>query len=90
MEGEEISAQAMFRRRFSPPDSPRTRMPPGRAPPTCRKAVRGSDSVYSILMRHLTAQAWRRLELGTLPDENTLLDKGCQPILNGSVLQRQP
>ena len=35
MEGEEMSAQAMLRRRFSPPDSPRTRMPPGSAPPTC-------------------------------------------------------
>ena len=34
MEGEEMSAHAMFSRRFSPPDRPRTRMPPGSAPPT--------------------------------------------------------
>ena len=34
MEGEEMSAHAMLRRRFSPPDRPRTRMPPGSAPPT--------------------------------------------------------
>ena len=35
MEGEEMRAQAILRRRFSPPDSPRTKMPPGSAPPTC-------------------------------------------------------
>ena len=49
MEGEEISAQAMFRRRFSPPDSPRTKMPPGSAPPTCSRAFLGSLTVPAVL-----------------------------------------
>ena len=34
MEGAEMSAHAILSRRFSPPDSPRTRIPPGSAPPT--------------------------------------------------------
>ena len=34
MEGDAMSPQPIDRRRFSPPLSPRTRMPPGRAPPT--------------------------------------------------------
>ena len=35
MEGWATSAHAMLSRRCSPPDSPRTRMPPGSTPPTC-------------------------------------------------------
>ena len=49
MEGEEMSAQAMLRRRFSPPDSPRTRMPPGSAPPTC-------SNEYQKLLRSVRIQ----------------------------------
>ena len=39
MEGWATSAQAMLRRRCSPPDRPRTRMPPGSTPPTCAPCV---------------------------------------------------
>jgi hypothetical protein len=54
MDGAEISAHAMFSRRFSPPDRPRTRMPPGRAPPTCAAASAPSGAPLGALENHPT------------------------------------
>lgn len=36
IEGLAMRAQAMLSRRFSPPESPLTSIPPGSSPPTCR------------------------------------------------------
>lgn len=58
MEGEEMRAHAMLRRRFSPPDMPRTRMPPGSAPPTCAPAF----NLTQLLAPKLNA----RLQQGSL------------------------
>ena len=67
MEGEEMSAHAMFSRRFSPPDRPRTRMPPGSAPPTwsIHKRISGDFQEGSASGR-LTGSA-TRMPLGSAP-----------------------